>query len=303
MTELTPVAPFPVDIELEPKQAAQHNTKDKLRKVLTPLAAVQKYLAYTFGVFLGIHACLVIVVPSLPEFVALPQAKQEVFEMARAVYHHIPGYEAIGVFGAALVHVILGVAIRIIRQQFKRKKAHPQPRHPSPDVVKDETSSDIGLGGLTALLGMGYRRSIISRYVPGLSPLAFLGYVLLPLALYHVAKFRLLPALVDGDLALVSLDYISYYLNVSRWGKWGNTINTWLLLALVWTTAYHLVSGWLRFNHKYSLLWKKAGYAVIGTVTTLAAVAVMGFKDRFHLLDKAGFMARSFTKYAKAALW
>lgn len=303
MLELTPVAPIPVDIELEPKQAAQYNSKEKIRRILNPLSVVQKYLAYTFGVFLGIHACLVIVVPSLPDVVALPQLKQEVFEMARAVYHQIPGYEAIGVFGAAAVHIILGIAIRIIRSQFRRKKAHPQHPHPTPDVVKDETSSDIGLGGITGLLGIGYRRAIILRLVPGLSPLAFLGYVLIPLALYHVAKFRYLPSSVDGDSSLISLDYISYYLNVSRWGKWGNTINTTLLLALVYVMAYHLVSGWMRFNHKYSFNWKKMGYGVIGTITTLAAVAIMGFKDRFHFMDKAGFMAKSFTKYAKAALW
>lgn len=305
---LTPVAPLPMDDGPQDDDKPVYNTVQLVRRLLNPLSQIQKYSAYTFGVFLGIHACLVILVPSISEALVSPELKQEVFEMARAVYRLIPLFEPLCVFGAAAIHVTAGIAIRIVRRLIKPPQrashpAHTHLRHTSDGIVVDETNKDIGLGGIQAILGFGYRKAMISRWIPGLSPLAFSGYVLLPLALYHIAKFRYMPVVVDGDASLVSLDFIPYYLNVLNWGPRGNHVNFAMLIGLVWTMAYHAVGGWMRFNRKFSLRWKKIAYGVINGVTVLALISVYNFRERYHLLEKAGYFARAFTAYASACMW
>lgn len=57
----------------------------------------QKYSAYSFISFLGIHATSVILVPILPIDQLI---KDEVFAMAKEVYQSVPLYEPICIIGS-----------------------------------------------------------------------------------------------------------------------------------------------------------------------------------------------------------
>lgn len=276
---------LPIPVELEPVD--ERKAKSGLQW-LPGLMRTHRYSAYTFLGFLGIHATSVMLVPVLP---IEPGIKQEVFEMARSVYHSLPQVENV-VLGAALTHVVTGIWMRILR----RKKSKPRHKQllQEPPIISDPTRSDIGLGGITSLLGLGFKKSWISQQVPGLSPLAFSGYVLIPFLLVHFAKFRWLPIFVDGDLSLVNLEYITYYLTHSPI-RGGNVLNAFNLITLVWVTLYHVVSGMLRYNHKYSVNWKRFGYLLINSFTAVGLFAI--WKYRSNSVESTGFIATTFKKY------
>lgn len=229
----------------------------------------QKYLAYCFTAFLGIHLCSVAVVPALP----IPfEIKQQVFEMARSVYQ-VPIFEAVAVVGSVLVHITSGIVLRFLR-----------PKVSSP--VVSERDPRIGLGGITGVVGLGYKKSIISTLIPSLTPLSLSGYILIPLLGYHFYKFRYGPILVDGDSSLVTLEYISVYLQ--------KLVNKLAFVGLLTVGNYHFVSGGLRFNGKYSREWKLFGYfcIIMGT-----AVGLLGATSIEHL---EGFLLKKFTLYLGA---
>lgn len=290
---LTPVKPIPIELEELPEQ----NATKRIRKSLNGLYKVQKYSAYTFGVFLGIHVTSVIIIPSISELLIPSSVKQEIFEISRAVYHAIPFFEKIVILGASFTHIFSGIAIRYLRGRLNKYRT----KNFQNNSVINEKSDYIGLGGITALLGLGYRKSLILKIFPTLSPLSFSGYVLIPLICYHFLKFRYFPILVDGDSSLINLDYISYYLNHSK-TNYAKLFNLLALFSLVWTMSYHSVSGWLKFNGKYSWDWKRAGYMVITSISALSVVSVLQFKNNYINLDKAGFIGRSFLKYLSSYL-
>lgn len=261
-----------------------------LQKVLFYLLKVQKYSAYTFASFLGLHLTSVVVIPGLG--VPMPVG-QDVFEMSRAVYQSIPQFENIVILGSSICHVCSGIGIRFIRNYIKEQSNHHSKLVHEP-VIKNDERDDIGLGGITGLIGLGYRKSIISRLVPGLTPLQFSGYLLLPFISYHFTKFRYIPQIIDGDSSLINLEYITYYLKVSPLERAGRAINYIGLMGLVLIGSYHFVSGFLKLNRKYSLNYKKMGYGVISGLSVLGFISLMRFNS-LQLAD--GFIGKLFAKY------
>lgn len=293
--------------------------KRSYRKMLISiLYKVQKYSAYTFLGFLGLHASTVIILPGLQ----IPlDICQESFEIARLVYLSYP-FEQVVVSAALICHVMAGVSIRLVRKMANNNKAinkHPKfhkPRHLNEDMV-DPAQEDVdynlstslshqnadtlvsnpydeshGLGGITSLIGLGSRKSIISN-LTGLTPLSFSGYCLIPLVLYHISKFKWVPTFVDDDNLLVNLQYINVILNQSMI-KWGNALNFLLLLGLIWTASYHFTSGMLKFKKKFLNYYKKLGYGIISGVSIIGIVSMLRLK---YVKFDNGYMFNKFMNY------
>lgn len=265
-----------------------------MRKLVALFSSVQKYSAYTFLAFFGLHITSTVVVPGL----GVSATKcNDIFEMCRSVYFG-PGMESVFVYGAAGLHVASGLAVRLLRQ-FSRHKTQKRP--PKKDlVIRDPSRDDIGLGGLATLWGLGYKRSWISTHFPTFTPLTFSGWVMAAAATYHWAKMRWAPLLVDGDSALVTLLYVGHYLHRSPYGRWGRGLNTAMLALLVWVSFYHSVSGLFKYRRQVSARAKKIAYGVIGVMTGLGAIAV-GRMSLWPL--EGGFVGRQYGRYLGLADW
>lgn len=288
---LTEVVPEPVEqpdfVGFPPKKVSW------ITRIISYLRKAQKYSAYGLVGFLGIHLTSVIGVPG---FGVNSEIAQEIFEMGRNIYHGIPFFEEIGIIGCGLLHVCSGMGARILTQMLKRPRFRKNSIHN--DITNDGKREDIGLGGLGGIIGLGYKRSTILKITPNLNPISFSGYVLIPFVVLHWCKFRYLPLSIDEDSSLINLNYITYVLNISPRGTLGNYINFGLLMLLVWCGLYHFTSGMLRFNHKFSMRWKRIGYAVIYCGSLLSLIAITRMK-RWEL-DTRGFIGKQFVKYINA---
>ncbi|CUM63037.1 uncharacterized protein PRCAT00000600001 [Priceomyces carsonii] len=294
--ELHEIAPTPINLSLEEQiPSSETNVSPFLKKLLLYLLKIQKYSAYTFTGFLGLHLTSVVIVPGL--FAPLSIA-QDVFEMSRAVYQSVPNFENIAIIGSSMLHVISGIGIRLIRAKLRQNKTHKNPAVMEP-IITDTERDDIGLGGITALIGLGYKKSWIATKFPTLTPLSFSGYCLLPLVGYHFFKFRYLPVSIDGDSSLINLEYISYYLTHSSLKNLGNRINYFMIVMLLWVMSYHSVSGLLKYNKKYSLTAKKCGYVIINSITVVGLLSLSRFRGL--TVDSSGYFAKQFIKYLKAS--
>lgn len=294
VSQLSQITPQPIELaeqtypELSPKTS--HGAKNPdlwLKRIIHVLTPVQKYSSMGFASFLGIHVTSVAVVPGLG--IPLPES-QQVFEMARALYQWIPVERFI--IGSLIVHVASGIGLRITRKLLGTRRR----RRADFGRIKESDRDDIGLGGITSLLGLGYRRSWISTKLPDMSPLAFSGYVSLPLVAYHYYKFRYRPMVVDGDSALVNLHYVSYVINGSNWGRFGKYAQTLLLTAMVWVVMYHWVSGVMRYQRWFSLKNRRWGYVVLNSITVLAAVSITRLRA---LKLEADFVGKHFLTYVQ----
>lgn len=261
MEELNKVIPEPIELdELKPPKKSW---------IVNILRKVQKYSSYTFLSFYSIHSMSVIISPSF-----LPMSLNgEIFEISRAVYSSL---EPI-IFGSVATHILSGMILRYLKPRKRTKKVY-------------ENSDETGLGGITSLVGLGVRRSWISKITNDyLTPLSFSGYSLIPLLAIHFFKFKMAPTEIDGDSSLVSLSYISTVLNNSMI-KFGPYLNFALLLALVYNSSYHVVSGMLKFRGYYSKESKKVGYGIISGFTLMGVVSLVRFKywkfDDAYLLGK-----------------
>lgn len=296
---LDTVPPRPINNE-ELKKECQMFSDDDVRKkswrnvLMKCLRYMQKYSAYTFSGFLGLHLASVVFFPGLR--IPVKQC-EEVFSMSREIYQAVPKFEAVAIIGAGACHVVSGVLIRLARV-LRANNSRSRPTERLGEIfVSDkskEASSDIGLGGITGLIGLGYRKSIISQKFPSLSPQQLSGYLLMPLIAYHFAKFRYIPQLLEGDSSLINLSYITHYLKRSPMGQMGNFINYSALVFLVLVGTYHFVSGILRFQRKFSKHYKKAGYASIASVFVLGMLSIHRF---LHSSPVGGFLGTHFSLY------
>lgn len=323
-SQLSPVKPVPLE-SLDTQQESSPQPKPSFRKTLISiLYKIQKYSAYTFLGFLGLHSTTVILLPGLQ----LPlEICQDSFEMARLVY--LGQYFESMILGSLVLHVVSGVSIRYLRRAITNRNGsinhhhnhhyhhNHQHNHKLPDDTVDQSSDDDynlstsisqqnanhlvnnqyiddshGLGGITSLIGLGSKKSIISNWT-GLTPLSFSGYCLIPLIMYHVFKFRWVPAIVDDDNLLVNLQYINVVLNQSLI-KWGNKINFVVLLGLIWTSGYHFTSGILKFNGKFLDYYKKLGYGILTGISVLGFMSLTRFK--YFKFDN-GYMMNKFMNY------
>ncbi|KAK6205290.1 uncharacterized protein RJT21DRAFT_14670 [Scheffersomyces amazonensis] len=269
-----------------------HNLRKQL---LSILYRTQKYSAYTLVGFLGIHLTSVVIVPIIP---IDKDIKHEIFEMARNVYHGIPFYEELFILAAAVIHVVSGISSRIVRRSLYNKthvtkKNSQHNHHHHDDVLKivDDTRDDIGLGGLTNFLGLGYKKSWVSKTL-GIAPLNFTGYLLIPSLLYHVYKFRWVPLVVDGDSNLINLEYISYYLNMDKLIPYLNGV---MLGFVLYVGSYHFVNGLFKYFRKFSPNWKRIGFAIVNGFSIIGFTVIIKFRGGFSLSND--FIGKSFVKY------
>ncbi|MCP8717130.1 MAG: MCP1 family protein [Asgard group archaeon] len=271
-----------------------NNTTKKKSWIIPTLYKFQKYSAYSFVSFLGIHVSSVIIVPILPIDQGI---KDEVFSMAKAIYQSIPLYESICIFGSVSIHLLSGIGIRIYRKliinnnkKIKRDMNKNSKERFELNKIKDD-DDDIGFGGLSNLFGLGYKKSFTVKYFK-LTPLQFSGYLLIPFLLFHGYKFRFIPWEIEGDSSLINLEYISYVLNLKH-PLW----NTFALCSLIWIMAYHSTNGLLKLQNKYSKNWKKIGLSIVNGMGFLGMFAVYLFKNNKTVIDINGFLGKSFAKY------
>lgn len=292
LQNLKRVVPQPLELCV-PVGSPEHANvpKDKppfLKRVLSALYKVQKYSAYGFLGFFGLHISSTVVAPALGLRFS---TCQDLFEMTRAVYLS-PLFEYPLVLGTAAAHVLSGVAMRVLRGMVSKKIL--KPRAERDIIISDEYRDDIGLGGIGTMLGLGFKKSWISSHFPTLTPSTFSGYVMLLALGFHYYKMRLAPAWVDGDSSLVNLNYVTHYLHTSFYGTAGTLLNYMMLLLLLWVSFYHIVGGLFKYRRQFSIRSRKIAYSVIGLLTSFALIAVM----RLKLCKlEPGFIGKQFTKY------
>lgn len=285
---LTQVVPEPLELPLlNPTDANPYNPKKHVwKRILGKLGQIQKYSAYGFLGFFGLHITSTVFAPGLG--VNLNRC-QELFEMCRNVYLG-PLFEYSAIYATAGVHVAAGIAMRLLRGPGSRKAAGAK----SEVIIKDGERDDIGLGGVGSLLGLGYKKSWISTHFPSLTPLTFSGYIMLGALGYHFFKMKLAPMLVDGDSSLITLRYVTHYLRQSYYGPVGQAFNYGMLILLVGLSFYHIVSGLFKYRRQFKIRAKKIAYGIIGTCTVLSLIS-MARLSRWNL--ETGFMAKQFALY------
>ncbi|EDK46894.1 conserved hypothetical protein [Lodderomyces elongisporus NRRL YB-4239] len=276
--------------------------------VIPSLYRIQKYSAYSLVSFVGIHLTSVVIIPILP----IPRdVKDQVFSLAKAVYQDIPGYELLLIYGAGVCHILLGIILRVVkvirrnRIEEKRRKAgsHVSKVHMinsanlgNGTIDIRDNDEDIGLGGISNLFGLGYRRSITLTMF-GLSPLQFTGWFSIPLVLFHLYKFRYVPWLVEGDSSLVNLEYIPYVVNLKH-----PVFNQIALCLLVWSVSYHMMSGIMKYRGWFSKYWKRVGLTVINVLGWSGCLAVWLYKRQEIDVNNLDFVGKAFHKYVNAFL-
>lgn len=282
--ELRRLVPEPLE-ELLPDEP-QPAPRPRLAWLVAVLKRIQKYAAYSFLGFFGLHIASTVITPGLG---VRADRCSDLFEMCRNVY--LSGVVEYGaVYATAGAHVTAGVLLRIV----KTATARPPRRREHDIIIRDGNRDDIGLGGLGTVLGLGFKKLWVSTHFPSLTPLSVLGYVMAAALGYHVYKMRLAPLLVDGDLSLVTLLYVTHYLHQLAYGRAGAVLNYALLALLLWVSFYHVVSGLFKYRRQYSLRAKKIAYGVIATLSALTFVAMTRFK-LWRL--ETGFMGEQFAKY------
>ncbi|CAD1812762.1 hypothetical protein FOB58_005671 [Candida parapsilosis] len=327
--QVTPEPVFALDEEeilsdTDPQHHAHHHhhphdspQKKPISQWLIPiLYRMQKYSAYTFVSFLGIHITSVVIVPIIP---VDKEVKQQIFSLAKAVYQDVPFFEPIAIFGASLVHVIAGLGLRLVRgykkHQIYKKLEQKREKHKEGRVgggrgggssrgvaiannndsfnIRDD-DDDIGFGGLSNIFGLGYRKSFISKFL-GITPLQFSGYLLIPVIAYHFYKFKYVPMAIEGDSSLINLDYISFVLNLKH-----PKFQSLALTSLVWIMSYHVTNGVMKLNSWFSQKCKRIGLAIVNVVGVCGMVAVYLFKK--EEIDSGDFLGKVFTKYINSFL-
>lgn len=287
LLQLVPPLPITEPLEHDSKPAPKEKS-NLIKSILSTLAKVQKYSAYGFLAFFGLHVSSTIVVPGLGINIA---KSQEVFEMTRAIYLS-PLFEYPIVHGCAIVHVASGVLMRVLRLIYSPKKNRVLSERAI--IINDERRDDIGLGGIGSILGFGFKKSWISSTVPSLTPLTFSGYVMATVLSYHMWKMKWAPILVDGDNSLISLNYITHYLSRHVNGSAWAAFNFGMLGLLLWVSFYHMVSGLFKYRRQFSSRAKKIAYGVISIFTTLSFVSIA----RLQMIPlDVGFIGKQFNRY------
>ncbi|GEQ68687.1 hypothetical protein JCM33374_g2355 [Metschnikowia sp. JCM 33374] len=292
LSDLTPVVPQPIeqvfsDIKNASSEPSKKN-RELIRKVLQALQKTQKYSAYAFLAFFGLHISSVVVAPALG---VSAEKSQDFFEMSRAVYMN-PLFEYPITYAAAGVHVACGVFARVVRSLFSPAKKLS--RKERDIVIHDQHRDDIGLGGIGTILGLGYKKSWISSKMPALTPLTFSGYVMAGALAYHFYRMKYGAVVVDGDSALVTLNFVTHYLHQSFYGRLGALFNYAMLGLLSWVSFYHTISGLFKYRRQFSLRARKIAYTVIGVFSGLSFIAM----TRFRSWDlETGFVGKQFAKY------
>lgn len=289
LESLREIAPTPLD-HLDPSDEPQFTPQRKrtwLHKASSILLNIQKYSAYSFLAFYGLHTASTVIVPGLG---LSPKVCQDVFEMARNVYM-APLLESTMVYATAGLHVAAGIVLRSVRLIMRRRR---NTRKENNIIIQQEDRDDIGLGGIGTIFGLGFKKLWISSTFPSLTPLTFSGYVMTATLAYHFAKMKLGPVAVDGDSSLVTLSYVTHYLHQSPFGALGCYFNYGMLALLLWVSFYHTVSGLFKYRRQFSIRAKKIAYGIIAFMTGLSLISMTRIR---HWELEVGFLGKQFAKY------
>lgn len=287
--QLHQVAPLPIT-EPFPEDTIPVSRKHRniLQSIISVLLKTQKYAAYGFLSFFGLHISSTVVTTGLGINATL---SQNYFEMARAIYSR-SFFEYIFVYGCGIVHVLSGVIVRMLRfVSFLQKKSVTTERD---IIINDERTKDIDSEGLWSIFGYGFKKLWIFSTIPSLNPLTFSGYVMATALSYHLWKMKWAPTLVDGDTALINLKYVTHYLSRSVNGTALAALNLSMLALLLWVSFYHIFSGLFKYRRQFSSKAKKIAYGVISVFTTLSLLSIR----RLMLWSvETGFIGAQFNKY------
>ena len=212
------------------------------------MTRIQKYSSYAFGVFTAFHIANTSLIPLATR--SVPEANR--YLLLTRPYYQSTVAEPLVVALPLLLHVGSGIALRLYRrrQALQRYGA--------------ETRTD--------------KRSIPW---PVLSGTSLLGYVLVPLASFHVWTTRILPLYMHGDNSLISLSYISHGFATHPFISFAG------FTALVGTAVWHFAWGaaqWLGWKpsqvglhaeHK-ALSRKRRWYGINGVAALVAGVWLAG---------------------------
>lgn len=290
LEDLRQIIPTPLEEiypEDEPQFTPPTRKKSWVHKASSILLNIQKYLAYGFLGFYGLHLASTVIVPGLG---LSQQTCQDVFEMARNVYMG-PLMEPTMVYATGVLHVAAGVALRVGRSLARRDK---RVRKETDIIIKEENRDDIGLGGIGTIFGLGFKKLWISSQFPSFTPLTFSGYIMTGALAYHFAKMKLGPVAIDGDSSLITLSYVTHYLHQSPYGSLGCYFNYAMLVLLLWVSFYHTVSGLFKYRRQFSLRAKKIAYGIIAFMTALSVVSITRMR---HWSLEVGFLGKQFAKY------
>ncbi|XPS73306.1 hypothetical protein M3J09_005456 [Ascochyta lentis] len=212
------------------------------------LTRIQKYSSYAFGVFTAFHIANTSLVPLATR--SVPEANR--YLLLTRPYYQSTIAEPVVVALPLLAHITSGIALRLYRrrQALQRYGA--------------ETRTD--------------KRSIPW---PALTGTSLLGYLLLPLASFHVWTTRILPLYMHGDNSLISLSYISHGFATHPFLSFAG------FSALVSVGVWHFAWGaahWLGlkpsqvspYSEHKALDKKRRWYGINGVAAAITAVWLAG---------------------------
>lgn len=286
--ELTPLPPQPVRIDdVGRRNSDLNDLKLRRQSSLVPLLLrIRKYSSVSFSVFAVLHGVSVVLAPSVSVDIA-----DELVMMTRTIYQ-APGLESVLVWGSLGLHVLSGILLRVMKVYKKRKNGVSRKKNEDKVtyIAHDDQKKlppEYGLGGITSLLGLGARKSFVSRKF-GLSPMSFAGYLLIPMILYHIYHNRLVPMIVDGGSSFVNLSFISHLISEHRWVTFPG------LVALVWLSSYHMITGWMMYLNFYGKRSRKVAYFLING---MALISVLSLSNISKIGPAVGFVAKKFNSY------
>ncbi|KAF2647263.1 hypothetical protein K491DRAFT_614870 [Lophiostoma macrostomum CBS 122681] len=172
------------------------------------LHRVQKYSSYAFTVFASFHIANTSIIPLLTKSVT----ESNRYLLLTRPYYQSALTEPLLVGLPLIAHIGSGMALRFYRrrQALRRYGA--------------ETHGD--------------KRKIPW---PPLSGTSLLGYLLVPIAGFHVWSSRILPLYMHGDSSMISLSYISHGFSLHPFISFAG------FSALIGIGAWHITWGWARW--------------------------------------------------------
>jgi len=172
------------------------------------VSRVQKYSSYAFTVFAAFHVANTSIIPLLTR--SVPESNR--YLLLTRPYYQSALTEPLVVALPLVAHITSGVALRFYRRHQALKK------------YGAETHRD--------------RKTIPW---PTLSGTSALGYILIPLAGFHLWTTRVLPPYMHGDNSMISLSYISHGFALHPLASFGG------FAALVGVGTWHFVWGWAKW--------------------------------------------------------
>lgn len=260
------------------------SNKDKWQRTINVLYACQKYSTIPFSLFSILHLSAVVLSPNT-------EIGNQLLVMGRTIYQ-APGFEPV-LLASVTAHVFSGVLLRIakrIRNKSYYGKSTQKPKNSESGVIlkpEEKNDSSYGLGGISSLLGLGAKKSFVSRKW-GISPISFSGFLLTPMLMYHVLHQRIVPLLIDGDSSMITLEYIASAIARNPYKVAPG------LVALVWLSSYHMVSGARRFLKLYGIRSSRVAYFIINGLSLCAAVSLYKISK---IPLPMGFTRDTFEKY------